>query len=72
MPKPAYGIKTLLKDITKALHPKVRKTPVEIRKLLPAQYYNHLPLFKGEIAAELPPHRLNINHIFTLKKSENG
>ena len=24
------------------------------------------------MAAELPPHRPNINHIFTLEKGENG
>ena len=45
---------------------------MEIRKLLPAQYYNYLPLFKGDIIAELPPHRHNINHIFTLEKNKNG
>ena len=45
---------------------------MEIRKLLPAQYYDHLPLFKGGMAAELPPHRPGIDYIFTLKKGENG
>ena len=45
---------------------------MEIRKLLPAQYYNHLPLFEGNMAAKLPPHRPNINYIFILKKGENG
>ena len=64
--------KISLKDITKALYLKITRTPMEIRKLLPAQYHNHLPLFEGDIAAELPPHRPGINHIFTLKKSENG
>ena len=48
------------------------RIPAEIRKLLPAQYYDHLPLFKGDMAAELPPHRPGINHTFTLKKSKNG
>ena len=45
---------------------------MEIQKLLPAQYYNHLPLFEGDMAAELPPHRPGINYTFTLKKGENG
>ena len=45
---------------------------MEIRKLLPAQYYNHLPLFEGDMAAELLPHRLGINYIFTLEKGKNG
>ena len=45
---------------------------MEIRKLLPAQYYDHLPLFEGDMVAELPPHRLNINYIFILEKGENG
>ena len=45
---------------------------MEIRKLLPAQYHDHLPFFEGDMAVELPPHRLGINHIFTLEKSENG
>ena len=47
------------------------RTPAEIQKLLPAQYYNYLPLFKGDIAAKLPPHRLSIDYIFTLKKGKN-
>ena len=70
--KPLTVFKASLEDITKALHPKITRTPTEIRKLLPAQYYNHLPLFKGGMAAELPPHRPGINHTFTLKKGENG
>ena len=70
--KPFTIFKALLKDITKALRPKVIRTPTEIRKLLPAQYHDYLPLFKGDIAAELPPHRPGIHHIFTLKKSKNG
>ena len=69
--KPFTVFKALLKDITKILRLKVTRTPAEIRKLLPAQYHNHLPLFKGGMAAELPPHRPGINHIFTLKKSKN-
>ena len=69
--KPLIVFKILLKNITKVLYPKIIKTPVEIRKLLPAQYYNHLPFFKGDIAAELPPHRLSIDHIFTLEKNKN-
>ena len=48
------------------------RIPAEIRKLLPAQYYDHLPLFKGGMAAELPPHRPGIDYIFTLEKGENG
>ena len=70
--KPLTVFKVLLKDIIKILRLKVIKTLMEIRKLLPAQYYNYLPLFKGGMAAELPPHRLSINYIFTLKKSKNG
>ena len=70
--KPPTVFKILLKNITKILHPKIIRTPAEIRKFLPAQYYNHLPLFEGDIVAELPPHRLNIDHIFTLEKSKNG
>ena len=69
--KPLTVFKVLLKDITKALRPKVIRTPAEIRKLLPALYYNHLPFFKGDMAAELPLRRPGINHIFTLKKGEN-
>ena len=34
--KPLTVFKVLLKDITKALRPKVIRTPMEIRKLLPA------------------------------------
>ena len=45
---------------------------MEIQRLLPAQYHDHLPLFKGDITAELPPHRPGINHIFTLEKGKNG
>ena len=70
--KPLTVFKALLKDITKILYPKVIRTPAEIRKLLPAQYHDHLPLFKGDMAAELPPHRPGIDHIFTLKKGKNG
>ena len=43
---------------------------VEIRKLLLAQYYDHLPLF--DMAAELLLHRPGIDHAFTLEKNENG
>ena len=64
--------KVSLKDIKKALRPKVIRTPAEIRKLLPAQYHNHLPLFEGDMAAELLLHRPSINHIFTLEKGKNG
>ena len=64
--------KALLKDIIKVLCPKVIRTPAEIRKLLPAQYHNHLPFFKGDMAAELPPHRPGINYTFILKKGKNG
>ena len=70
--KPLTVFKASLKDITKTLHLKIIRTPAEIRKLLPAQYYNYLPLFKGGMAAELPPHRPGINHTFTLEKGENG
>ena len=70
--KPLSVFKILLKNIIKALYPKLIRIPTEIRKLLPAQYYNHLPLFKGDMAAKLPPHRLNIDHIFTLEKGKNG
>ena len=70
--KPLTIFKALLEDIIKVLRPKIKKTPAEIRKLLPAQYYNHLPLFEGGIAAELPPYRPGINHTFTLKKGKNG
>ena len=34
--KPLTVFKILLKDITKALYPKVMRIPAEIRKLLPA------------------------------------
>ena len=70
--KPLTVFKASLKNITKALRSKVIKILTKIRKLLPAQYHNHLPFFKGDMAAELPPHRLGINHIFTLEKSKNG
>ena len=70
--KPLTVFKALLKDITKVLHPKVTRTPTEIQKLLPAQYHNHLPFFEGGMAAELPPHRPSIDHIFTLEKGKNG
>ena len=70
--KPLTVFKVSLKNITKALRLKITRTPAEIQKLLPAQYYNHLPLFKGDIAVELPPHRPGINHIFTLEKNKNG
>ena len=70
--KPLTVFKASLKDITKALHPKIIRTPAEIRKLLPAQYHDHLPLFEGDMAAELPPHRPGINYTFTLEKGKNG
>ena len=70
--KPLTVFKILLKDITKALRLKITRTPAEIRKLLPAQYHDHLPLFKGDMAAELPPYRPGIDYTFTLEKSENG
>ena len=43
-----------------------------IQKLLPDQYYDYLPLFEGDMTAELPSHRPGINHIFKLEKSENS
>ena len=70
--KPLTVFKVLLEDITKILRFKVMRTPAEIRKLLLAQYYDYLPFFEEDMAAELPPHRLGINYIFTLKKGENG
>ena len=70
--KPLTVYKVLLEDIIKALSFQVMRTLAEIRKLLPAEYYNYLPLFKGNMAAELPPHRPGINYIFILKKGENG
>ena len=70
--KPLTVFKVSLKDITKVLRLKITRIPTEIRKLLPAQYYDHLPFFEGGMAAELPPHRPGINHIFTLEKGENG
>ena len=70
--KPLTVFKVSLKDIIKALYPKITKTPMKIRKLLPAQYHNHLPLFEGDMAAELPPHHPSIDHTFTLEKGENG
>ena len=69
--KPLTVFKASLEDITKALHLKITRTPAEIRKLLPAQYHDHLPLFEGDMAAELPPHRPGIDHTFTLEKGEN-
>ena len=70
--KPLIIFKALLKDIIKVLRFKIIRTPTEIRKLLPAQYHNHLPFFKEGMAAELPPHRPGIDHIFTLEKGKNG
>ena len=70
--KPFTVFKVLLKDITKALHLKITRIPTEIQKLLPAQYYDHLLLFKRDMAAELLPHRLGIDYIFTLEKGKNG
>ena len=70
--KPLTVFKVLLKDIVKVLRLKIMRIPTEIRKLLLAQYHDHLPLFEGDIAAELPPHRPGIDYIFTLKKGENG
>ena len=70
--KPLMVFKASLKDITKILRLKITRIPAEIRKLLPAQYYDHLPFFEGDIVAELLPHRPGINYIFTLEKGENG
>ena len=70
--KPLTIFKVSLKDITKVLRLKIIKIPAEIEKLLPAQYYNYLPLFERDMAAELPPHRPGIDHIFILEKGENG
>ena len=69
--KPLTVFKASLKDIIKVLYPKVIKTLTEIRRLLPAQYYDHLPFFKEDITAKLPPHRPGINHIFTLERGKN-
>ena len=69
--KPLKVFKVSLKDIIKVLYLKVIRILMEIRKLLPAQYYNYLSFFEGDMAAELPPHRLGINHTFTLEKGEN-
>ena len=68
---PLTVFKVLLKDIIKALHFKVLRTPAEIQKLLPAQYYDYLFLFEGDVAVELPPHRFSIDYICTLEKGEN-
>ena len=70
--KPLTVFKVLLKDITKVLRLKITRTPAEIRKLLPAQYHDHLPLFEGDMAAELPPHRPGIDYTFILEKGKNG
>ena len=70
--KPLTVFKVLLKNITKILRFKVIRILTEIRKLLLAQYYDHLPLFKGGMAAELPPHCPGINYIFILEKGKNG
>ena len=70
--KPLIMFKALLKDIIKILRLKIIRILTEIWKLFPAQYYNHLPLFEGGIAAELLPYYPGINHIFTLEKGENG
>ena len=70
--KPLIIFRVLLKDITKVLRLKIIRIPVEIRKLLLAQYHNYLPLFEGGMAAELPPYRLGINYIFILEEGENG
>ena len=48
------------------------KIPTEIRKLLPVQYHNYLPFFEGDMAAELPPYRPGIDHVFILEKGKNG
>ena len=55
--KPLIEFKVLLKDITRTLRLKIIRAPTKIRKLLLAQYYNYIPLFEGDMAAELPPHR---------------
>ena len=70
--KPFIVFKLSLKDIIKVLRLKIIKIPAEIQKLLPAQYYDYLPFFEEGMAAELPPHRPGINHIFTLEKGKNG
>ena len=70
--KPLTVFKTLRKNITKALYLKVIRTSAEIQKLLLAQYYDYLPFFERDMAAELPPYRPGINHISTLEKGENG
>ena len=69
--KPLTVFKVSLEDITKELCPKIKRIPMDIRKLLPAQYYDYLPLFKGGMAAELPPYRPGINYTFTLEKGKN-
>ena len=70
--KPFTVFKVSLENITKVLRPKIIRILTEIRKLLPAQYYNHLPLFEGDMVAELPPYRPGINHTFILEKGKNG
>ena len=64
--------KILLRDIITVLCLKVIKIPVEIWKLLPAQYYNHLPFFEGDMVAKLPRYRPGIDYIFILEKGKNG
>ena len=70
--KPLTVFKVLLENIIKVLRLKIIKILAEIRKLLPAQYYDHLPFFEGGMSAELPPYYLGIDHIFTLEKGKNG
>ena len=60
-----------MKDIIKVLYLKIKRTLTEIQKLLPAQYYDHLPLFKGGMAVKLPPYYPGIDYTFTLKKGKN-
>ena len=70
--KPVTIFKVLLKDIIKALYQKIIREPAEIQKLLLIQYYDYLPLFEGDMVAELPLHRPGMNYIFILENNKIG
>ena len=61
--------KVTLADIEKALQ---TKDPVDPKTRLPKQYWPWLDVFSQQLADQLPPHRVGIDHRIPLRKDASG
>jgi hypothetical protein len=61
--------KVTLADIEKALR---TKDPVDPKTRLPKQYWPWLDVFSQQLADQLPPHRVGIDHRIPLRKDASG